>query len=98
MCTRCSWNEEILAPLVASFETGDEVIVREILHELLANPQLDIASGLLLAVLVIALAILVLSEPAPWGFWWLWPWPWTRLQRIAFAIMAAIWLFLMLAF
>ena len=42
MNTRCSGHEQILAPLVLALETGNEVVVVEVLQKLLANAQLHV--------------------------------------------------------
>src|SRR6516164_1103042 len=45
MNTRSSGHEEIFAPLFLAFESGNEVIVADILEKLLADPQLYVLCG-----------------------------------------------------
>ena len=55
---------------------------------------MDGAFALALVVLVVVATIAALYSPSPW-----WPlWPWGRLNWAVVAMLAAVWLFLMLAF
>src|SRR5438477_4216805 len=44
--TRCSRNEQILAPFVLSLKGGYKIVVLQILEELLTDAQLNVLCGL----------------------------------------------------
>src|SRR5262245_46414881 len=43
MNTRRSWNKDVFAPLIASLEVGDVIIIRDVLQKLFTNALLDLA-------------------------------------------------------